>query len=118
MIAEEAYGSGFNSVDIAEANKMVNPNQIEIGQHIILPKVEAKAPTRGEVVAQNTMQPSRAPVRAAAQTEYVVQKGDCLWNIAQKTYGDGFMWTKIAEANALSNPRVIHSGNKLILPAS
>ena len=30
---------------------------------------------------------------------YTVVKGDCLWNIAQKFYGNGSLYTKIYEAN-------------------
>lgn len=137
-IAEEAYGSGFNMVDIVAANKLANPGQIETGMHLTLPKVEAKAPTRGDVTeptesimngksnaitqvnsqASPTGQitPETASTQPTHQKEYTVKKGDCLWTIAQTVYGDGFKWTKIAEANHLANPRIIHAGNHFVLP--
>lgn len=125
-IAEEAYGSGYNGTDIIASNKLSNPGQIEVGQHLNLPQVEAKSPTRGEIAgpAQSTVTPDpsgtqgspNAQAQNIQQKEYIVQRGDNLWNIAQKTYGDGFMWTRIAEANKLANPRIIHAGNRLRLP--
>ena len=30
---------------------------------------------------------------------YIVQKGDCLWNIAEQELGDGMYWVKLYEAN-------------------
>lgn len=30
---------------------------------------------------------------------YIVQKGDCLWNIAERELGDGMYWVKLYEAN-------------------
>lgn len=50
------------------------------------------------------------------QETYVVAKGDDLWKIAVKMYGDGFAWVKIAKANNLSNPSDIHQDNRLIIP--
>src|SRR3989344_5856272 len=48
QIAEKYYGSGYNWTDIAEANKLTNPDQIEAGQTLEVPK----AAVRGEVVEQ------------------------------------------------------------------
>ncbi|OIP87760.1 hypothetical protein CO009_01235 [Candidatus Shapirobacteria bacterium CG_4_8_14_3_um_filter_35_11] len=47
---------------------------------------------------------------------YEVIKGDSLWNIAVKKYGNGFLWTKIASENKLINVSVIEVGQKLVLP--
>ena len=47
---------------------------------------------------------------------YTVVRGDNLWNIAVRAYGDGFKWTEIAKANNLANPSLIHSGNVFKLP--
>jgi nucleoid-associated protein YgaU len=47
---------------------------------------------------------------------YTVVKGDSLWSIAVKAYGDGYKWVSIAKANKLDNPNVIHAGNVLVIP--
>jgi len=36
---------------------------------------------------------------AGGETVYIVAPGDSLWSIAEKMYGDGRLWTRIAEEN-------------------
>ncbi|MBP9687709.1 LysM peptidoglycan-binding domain-containing protein [Candidatus Woesebacteria bacterium] len=47
---------------------------------------------------------------------YTIMHGDSLWKIAERAYGDGHAWVKIAKANKLSHPGTIHTGNVLTLP--
>ena len=49
-------------------------------------------------------------------TEYVVVKGDSLWKIAEKLYGDGFKWTILQKENGIKNPSSIDIGQKLLVP--
>lgn len=53
---------------------------------------------------------------ASTSNSYVVVKGDTLWGIAVKLYGDGSRWVEIAQANSLTNPQLIHTGDILKLP--
>ena len=55
---------------------------------------------------------------AKGQKTYVVQRGDSLWRIAQKQYGDGRAWRKIYNANRgrIANPSDVPIGTKLIIP--
>lgn len=50
---------------------------------------------------------------------YTVKKGDCLWSIAKRVYGDGSKYTKIYKANKkkIKNPNSIHVGQKLTIPS-
>lgn len=50
---------------------------------------------------------------------YTVKKGDCLWNIAKKYYGDGSLYTKIYEANKsqIKNPNLIYPDQTFVIPA-
>ncbi|MBI2103759.1 LysM peptidoglycan-binding domain-containing protein [Candidatus Woesebacteria bacterium] len=105
-IAEKQYGSGYNWVDIAKENKLANPNHVEADQKLTIPDVEPKTPT---VKTSETSENSRS-------STYTVKAGDSLWNISVRTYADGYQWTKIASANDLKNPDLIHSGNILTLP--
>ncbi len=50
-------------------------------------------------------------------TSYTIKKGDCLWNLAKKFYGDGSKYTLLAKANNISNPNLIYAGGKLTIPA-
>lgn len=47
---------------------------------------------------------------------YTVQRGDTLWAIAKKYYGDGSMYNKIAKQNKLNDPNKIYVGQKLTIP--
>lgn len=49
------------------------------------------------------------------ENQYKVAKGDTLWSIAETKYGSGFEWTKIAEANNLTDSN-IEEGQVLTLP--
>ena len=108
-IAEKYYGSGYNWVDIASENNLTNAGLIEEGQSLIIPKVEAKlvTSTGRETSSENT--------NAITGATYQVVKGDTLWSIAIRAYGDGYKWVEIAKANGLANPNIIHPGNILTL---
>ena len=108
-IAENFYLSGYNWVDIAQANNLTNPNVLYVGQKLTIPDVTPKKPT---VTAQK-LEKSIAPGK------YVVQKGDWLSKIALRAYGDMFAWEKIYEANKETigpNPNLIKPGQELIIP--
>lgn len=49
---------------------------------------------------------------------YTVVRGDCLWNIAKKYYGNGSQYTKIYNANRdkIKNPNLIYPGQVLTIP--
>ena len=47
---------------------------------------------------------------------YEVQKGDTLWSIARRIYGDGQRWKDLAEANGITNPKILRVGQSLIVP--
>lgn len=51
---------------------------------------------------------------------YTVVKGDCLWNIAKKFYGNGSKYTVIYNANRdkIKNPNLIYVGQVLTIPSA
>ena len=114
QIAEKYYGSGYNWVDIAAANKLANPNLIEVGQKLEIPKVAVK----GQVKTEETIMTATATPNAISGSTYTVQKGDTLWSIAVRTYQDGYKWPEIVKTNAdkIANPDRIEVGQVLTLP--
>ena len=83
--------------------------------------------------SHNTTKKQPKPAEPPAQTptpdtggggsggsSYTVKKGDNLWNLAKKYYGDGSQWRKIYEANKDTiggNPSLIYPGQTYNIPA-
>lgn len=84
----ERYGTTYQI--LAEYNNIPNADKIYAGQKIRIP---------------NSSQSSSAMY-------YTVKKGDSLWAIAEKYYGNGSQYPKIKELNGLTSD-IIYSGQKL-----
>jgi 5'-nucleotidase len=56
-----------------------------------------------------------APGATGSQT-YVVQKGDTLWSIATRVYGNGQRWKDIQAANPGLDPTKMKAGQTIVLP--
>lgn len=83
------YGTTYQKLAID--NNIANPDLIYVGQKIKINK--------------NT-----------SSTYYTVKKGDTLWAISKKYYGEGNKYPTIAKANNIANPNIIHIGQKLLIP--
>jgi len=70
-------------------------------------KVDAKAPAKAS---------TKAKASTPTAKTYTVKSGDTLFDIAQRFYGNGNEYTKIASANHIANPSLIHAGLKLTIP--
>lgn len=106
-IAEKFYGSGYNWVDIARENKLKNPNIVFVDQKLNIPKTAVVKPLTAKMTIFG-------PVIEG--DKYTVEKGDHLWGIAVRAYGDGYQWVELAKVNNIANPNIIHPGNVLTLP--
>lgn len=70
------------------------------------------------VTIEETREISASPMPDTAQN-YTVIKGDCLWSIAKRFYGNGSKYTVIYDANKGvigGNPNLIYPGQNLIIP--
>ena len=78
------------------------------------------AASKPKASAEPQRETNNSPAPAASQT-YTVVKGDCLWNIAKKFYGNGSKYTVIYDANRGvigGNPNLIYPGQVLTIPAA
>jgi len=136
-IAQEKMGSGFQWKELAEANNISLENTtLRIGQTITIPEKGqvASGATTTKETAPTVKDLTAAPKETTSQTTvsgqklptiYTVVRGDNLWNIAQKLYGDGAKWHVIFDyaPNRLSMYQpdgqifpLIHAGNVLTIP--
>ena len=49
-------------------------------------------------------------------TTHVVAKGEHLWKISEKYYGNGYNWVDIASENNISNPNILYEDQALTIP--
>ena len=62
-----------------------------------------------------TYEPEPLPPQPVSRT-YTIVKGDTLWSIAQREYGDGQKWKDIAQANPSVDPKKLAIGQQITLP--
>lgn len=144
-IAEKYFKDGFKYPEIEKANNFTKDTKLEKGMQLVIPKLEGvvagaeatKAPTpsvqatieptksqesptgpTGPVASPTAPSPTGAGQTSSASTDkkYTVVRGDSLWDISVKQYGNGYRWVEIAKLNKLANPSIIHAGNVLIMP--
>ena len=70
----------------------------------------------GVRVAQGAKELAREKDQDSGDTVYVVKPGDSLSAIAERYYGDPMQYKKIAHYNNISNPDLIHPGDRLRIP--
>lgn len=92
---------GVSYLEIARANKILNPGLIFVGQTLIIPIGGTGAPT-----------PAPTPMPGGS-VSYVVQRGDTVYRIALR-YGTTI--AAIRAANNLSNVNLIYVGQVLVIP--
>lgn len=106
-IAQKHYKSGYNWVTIQKANSLVNPDDIAVGQTLILPLADPIEV--GQITATST------ELVTPKHSTYTVQHGDTLWNIALREYGNPYVYPGIAEGNNLPDPNMVEAGTILRL---
>lgn len=95
----DGTGDVYFSINFKEYKKViahtVNVSNVSKRQVIQKPRPATKKPPIGK--------------------RYVVKKGDCLWNIAKRFYGNGMKYADIARKNNIKNANYIRDGQVIIL---
>lgn len=73
-------------------------------------------PVTGGATATTTPATPSANTTTSSANYYDVQRGDTLFAIAQRKYGDGNLWPRIADANGITDPRTLQVGARLRIP--
>ncbi len=121
IIAQKYYNDGYKYTEIAKANNLDNPDLVEKGQIIEIPKLESAT----EMTLPVQPEPLTVVDDLAADTQwgpkitsttYTVVEGDWLSKIAGRSYGDIMEYDKIAKANNIQNSDLIEPGMVLTIP--
>ena len=80
------------------------------------PAAPTQAPAAPAAAPATPAAAPAAPIEAPAKRIYTVVSGDTLWAIAERFYGDGSQYPKIASANGIANPDLIMVGQVLTIP--
>ncbi len=102
---------------IAAANGIKNPNLLQIGQKLFLPGVSGGSSSKPTPPKSDPTPPSKPDTggKPGQSKTVAVAAGDTLSGLAARHKVPGG-WKAIADANKLSNPNLIHIGQKLVLP--
>ena len=87
----------------------------EYGKKIILTEIESSSDSS---VCKPTEINTSEATNPKSNGSHTIVKGDTLWAIAKKYYGDGSKYTKIYNANTdkIKNPSLIYPGQVLTIP--
>lgn len=69
-----------------------------------------------EQMTENSVRVVETSAAPPTAEKYTVVKGDTLWSICKKFYGDGSLAYKLATANNIKNPNLIYTGQTVELP--
>ena len=120
----EPYADYLDSLDLREKNNRLMREVADLKARLGLPLTErdirdneSPLPVRNSKVQQIKNEPSF--VTPPLARTYVVQKGDSLYGISRKFYGDSSYIEQIFQANrnSLSSKDSLKLGQKLIIPA-
>jgi LysM repeat protein len=108
----------WRMTDCTIASSQRHPDTNEVTQataSIVLTEASDAAPAVGPVAPPPPPPPPPAP---PAPRTYTVVKGDCLWKIAQRFYGQGILWPRIFDANRgkIKNPSLIYPAQVFVIP--
>ncbi len=130
-IAERLLGDGARYRELVRLNGLRDPRQIVSGQVLRLPGSSDGAGSKGTAggaSGRSERSPATSPPTtpappassggAAKKQTWTVKAGDTLWDIAEKSLGNGGRYPEIARLNRIANPSVLRVGQVLQLPAT
>jgi len=90
-------------------------------EEVMLPSPEGKIYGAQKIEEGKYLTEEKEEVESSIQVdtkEYIVQKGDTLWKIAEKELGKGYRWKYIYELNKerIKDPNRLKAGTKIIIP--
>ncbi|MGB8295267.1 MAG: LysM domain-containing protein [Polyangia bacterium] len=107
------------SQTLGDGNKDPNAKRIEETSSGLLPPGGVMGLDSGLEEERGAREPAAGPVTGQAPELHVVQKGDTLWSLCSKYFGDPWRWPRLWAANPLvTNPHWIFPGDIIRLGVS
>ena len=101
-ISQDQFQDAGLWIQLAKYNKISNPNLIKTKQRIVIP-------SQAQLLLGNS---------AVGQQEvYIVQRGDTLGKISQDQFQDAGLWAQLAKYNKISNPNLIKTKQRIVIPS-
>ncbi len=124
QIALKTMGSSRKAAELAKFNGFDVDTPLKVGQEI---RVPPRAPGGAAPAPVAAREPARAgttvaaaapaePAPKAAKRSHTVGKGDTLFSLAKRYYGDGGKFRELAESNGLDPDEPLKLGSELRLP--
>ena len=109
--AEDGRKKVVGMLEEAEFENVLSPENTDTANQVAPPTVVVESPVETTPVVPVVEKP-RAPVAL----RHKIKKGDTLYHIARRYYGDAEKWRVIAEANNILVPADLHVGRVLMIP--
>ncbi len=124
FIAHNGIGEDVNSLVLIESIEITEKAGEEGDKYISFSLVEYKAYSKKEQVVVQAANTAKKVLSAITTDNpkkpktYTVAKGDTLWGIAKRFYGNGAQYTKIYNTNKskIKNPNLIYPGQVIDIP--
>lgn len=128
LFGDEAEASDRIREEIEQDNPGVKDLQVSYDKGVVSLAGEAETPEALEkavLMAGNVrgvgavkVDALKAPPQVAEVQFHVIEKGDTLWGLAKRFYGDGSAYPRIFEANreVIKDPDLIFVGQKIRIP--
>ncbi len=126
QIALKTLGSSRRAADLAKFNGIPVDSPLKVGQELrIPPAAPASAPAPAPAGSPQAQPPAQAKASAPpdpaapakdGKRTHTVGKGDTLFALAKRYYGDGGRFRGLAEANGLDPDEPLKVGTELKVP--
>ena len=109
-------GSDINdALLIEDVSETLAEGDRDVGLTLTLREYKFKSALAALAGGSGSAAPRKRTDERAMPRTYTVKKGDTLWDIACRFYGDGTKWRAIAAKNGVADPRKLQVGKVLTL---
>lgn len=112
-------GSDINDAFLIEdVTEIFREGDMDVGVSLTLREYKFKSDLAASADLPGVLPAARTysrPDERSLPASYTVKKGDTLWDIASRLYGDGTRWRELSERNGLSDPKKLQIGRTLLL---